>query len=176
MQAYFRQQSLLKPNNKGVRNDYLHHQVERNRNMDKKMLKTSVCKYVVRNNNLQKSRLEWRFEHDSGSDNLQKNNVWNNNFKNVVQDDDNFTEIFVKKTDAEIAVFTWSSSKYGSISMAKYWHAVWLNIALHFLFVGKFKKAGAIKGQVIMEQLFAASYRLLTAAAVQYSFIKSKYF
>ena len=27
-----------------------------------------------------------------------------------------------------------------------------------------------------MEQLFAASYRLLPAAAVQYSFIKSKYF
>ena len=62
------------------------------------------------------------------------------------------------------------------ISMAKYWHAVWLNIALHFLFVGKFKKAGAIKGQVIMEQLFAASYRLLPAAAVQYTFIKSNYF
>ena len=64
------------------------------------------------------------FEHDVGNDNLQKNNVWNNNFKNVVQDDDNFTEIFVKKTDAEFAVFTWSSSKYGSISMAKCWHAV----------------------------------------------------
>ena len=70
------------------------------------MLKTFVCKYVVQYNN-----------------NLQKKHVWNNN-KNVVQEDEHFTEIFVKKTDAEFAVSTWSSSKYGSISMAKYWHAV----------------------------------------------------
>ena len=110
-----------------------------------------------------KSHLERWFENDVRNDNLQKNNVWNNN-KNVVQEDDHFKDIFVKMQNLQC------------ISMAEYWHAVWLNIALHFLFVGKFKKAGAIKGQVIMEQLFAASYRLLPAAAVQYRFIKSKYF
>ena len=33
-----------------------------------------------------------------------KKHVWNNN-KNVVQEDEHFTEIFVKKTDAEFAVY-----------------------------------------------------------------------
>ena len=51
------------------------------------MLNTFVCRYVVQYN-----------------DNLQKKHVWNNN-KNVVQEDDQFTEIFVKKTDAEFAVY-----------------------------------------------------------------------
>ena len=132
------------------------------------MLKTSICKYVVQYNNLQKKviwndDLKWcqerQFAKKQCLEQQQKccPGKWPF-YRNICQED-----------RCRIC------SVY-CISMVKYWHAVWLNIALHFLFVGKFKKAGAIKGQVIMEQLFAASYRLLPAAAVQYRFIKNKYF
>ena len=147
--SYLRQQSLLKPNNKGVKNIHL-----------------QICCPVQQL--AKKSHLERRFEHDVGNDNLQKKQCLEQQQKCCPGKWPFYRNICQEDRCRICSVYC--------ISMVKYWHAVWLNIALHFLFVGKFKKAGAIKGQVIMEQLFAASYRLLPAAAVQYTFIKSNYF